>query len=685
MLPGTKEMSRLVALPLALVASLALGSTCHTGPDPTPADLCLTPLADDEPLCNPSAVDSPWGTSHRVSYAQASSPLPGPTPEASVTASHVVLPGTPIALAFSSQYDDGQVAIWGSPLGLEGAIAKLDYATFSVVDLYVPAEREVDPPDYTAGISGAYNAVDADDHFIVGRTRFLEVYADTVAGDRFSPIALVKREFLPDSAFCRGDDVVAGMVLTYDDHVAFVTEEAVVGVIPRDPAEMTAANLQAISLNGADCDDASIARDDLEIVSNSLAADENGGLYVVTSTTMYKFEIADGALGLVWEAAYEAGDGTSGVRLGAGSGSTPSLMGTDASDDRFVVITDGQDLMHLVLLWRDEIPADWTPLPGRDPRIACEIPVTFGDPQATVSLSEQSVLVRGQAAVVVNNLLSDESPFETLPPILRNLLSALEGGNPDQAPYGVERIDWDPLTRTCSSVWANAEISIPNGIPTMSAATGLFYGIGQRDGVWGVEGVDFETGESKLFAPAAQTACSQEAIDSINPLILPIVTPVLERLPGSCENSFYAGTEVGPDGGIVTGTFQGASRYLPSFELPPDYGAQGHAGVRQGIDLADRVLRGLSSGDLAGALDAARRGVVQLDHTSEALWQAWRRGAGPDAKVQQRLANAARYRFEFVGEILAQPAPDPEDLAAAEYAMQVAALKLLYADTLSGS
>ena len=36
-------------------------------------------------------------------------------------------------------------------------------------------------------------------------------------------------------------------------------------------------------------------------------------------------------------------------------------------DDRLVVITDGQPLMHLVFLWRDAIPEDWVgePLAGR--------------------------------------------------------------------------------------------------------------------------------------------------------------------------------------------------------------------------------------------------------------------------------------------------------------------------------
>ena len=675
-------MLRRLALPLVLSAALLLGSKC---PPPAAPGPCLSPLADDEPLCNPSAVDSPWGTTHRASYAQASSPFAGPAPGQTVTAEHVVLPGPPIGLDFSSVYADGGVAVWGSPLGLAGAVVKLDHETFEVIDLYIPADREPDPPSFNAGISGAYNAVDRDDRFIVGRTTFLEVYADSAPGDRFSPIGLAKREFLPDSAFCRSDDIIAGMVLTYDEHVAFVTEEAVLGVIPRDPAQMTAENLQTLSVNGSDCDDPSVPRDELEIVSNSLAADEDGGIYLVTSAAMYKFRFEGGVLSLEWRAGYEAGDASvSPIRLGPGSGSTPSLMGTAFADDRFVVITDGQELMHLVLFWRDEIPADWTPLPGRDPRIACEFPVTFGDSGASRSLSEQSVLVRGHAAVVVNNLLQDESQIPPIP-IIRNAFAALLGGDPDLAPFGIERIDWDPETRSCQSVWANDEISIPNGIPAMSQATGLFYGIGQRDGVWGLEGVDFDTGESRLFAPASLTECSQEAVDSINPLLLLFIGDTLESLPGSCENSFFAGTEVGPDGAIVTGTFQGASKYTPDTVTPVPPLTRADAGVRQGIDMADRALAHLPD-DVARAMDATRRGVTQLGATLEAFAAAvedgGRHAVFPPAR--QTLTSVARTKLSRASELLAAPEPGKKETSKVERLVESARHLLVRVDEMGG-
>jgi len=302
---------------------------------------------------------------------------------------------------------------------------------------------------------------------------------------------------------------------------------------------------------------------DLEATSNSIAADENGGIYVVTSQAMYRINWDGADISLGWRAEYQAGSGQVGVRLGAGSGSTPSLMGTTPTEDRFVVFTDGQDLMHLVLMWRDDVPAGWEPIaPGRDLRIACEIPVTFGDDSATASLSEQSVLVRGYASVVVNNLLANPDAFAGQLPILQNLNSALVGGDPAEAPYGIERVDWNPETQECQVVWANPQPSIPNAIPTMSERTGLIYAQGQREGVWGLEAIDFDTGDSVFFEQAPDEGC--EMLSAYVPFLERAASAeVVSRLPRSCENSAYAAATVGPDGSLYQGTWQGLTRYRP--------------------------------------------------------------------------------------------------------------------------
>lgn len=601
---------------LILAAALGCSSSPSTssGYNPTTdlSNLCTTPLAPHEPVCSTAFGDTVWSGSHRASYAQGSSPFAGPSDSVNTESAHLELPGAgvPVIASFSAPYEDGGRAVWSTVTGADAAIVKVDHETFEIIDWYVPGDREVDPPTFTLGLSGAYTAIDSKNRFIVGRTRFVSFFGDSTDGDRSSPIELEKRIFMPDEAFCNESDVIAGMSLTYDGHLAFATELGNLFVIPSDADPDNLGDVPVTSTN-QDCANADEA--DLEIVSNSIAVDENGGIYVLTSAAMYRFDWDGSALSLGWRAGYQTAEEVpSPIRLGPGSGSTPSLMGTAAADDRFVVITDGLGLMNLVLFWRDEVPADWEPIaPGKDPRIACEIPIDFGT-GATTAISEQSVAVRGYSAVVVNDLLRDPTinppSMLALGALAQNTVSALEGGIPDKAPFGIERIDWDPETRSCATVWANSEVSVPNGIPSISQGSGLVYGAGQRNGRWGLEGLDFETGESRVWVEAGAGTCRPEHVMILS--ILPGVADVLAVVPDSCENSFYAATTVGPDGTVYQGTLNGVSRYVPAASEPLASDEQTAEGIEQALDLLDRSKSDAPSS--IGERDYLRRAIAQL-------------------------------------------------------------------------
>jgi hypothetical protein len=556
-------LSTAAAIAWATAGLVAAALVAGVGaPGALAAPTCTTPDSAGEPPCNPYLPDSPWGASHRNAYAQASSPYPGIAAGAKVSAHHVYLPGIPIQLQFTSKYRDGGRAVWGSLVDAfdRRAVFKLDQRSGRLIDLYIPAEREANPPKTEAGgVTGAYSILDRDGRFIVPRQRTIDVFADSRKGDRSSPIRLVKRFAPPARAFCGASDKFVGATMTYDGMIAFATERGVVGVVPRLPSRMTARNVRTVSLDPAHCRGARA-----EIVSNSIAADEDGGIYVVTSRLMHRvsWNAERKTLRPAWQGRYVTKGATSAVRLGPGSGSTPTVMGTGRQRDRFVAITDGAKLMNMVLMWRGAIPKGWKPIaPGKDRRIACEVPVRFGDPHATSSLSEQSLAVRGYAAINVNNRIPDESPFAGASGVLLNALAALEGGNPANAPHGMERIDWDPRTRTCHRVWANRDISVPNGIPTMSAASGLVYGIRQEQGRWGVAGLDFRTGRVRLDAPAPDGTCTPQALAGLPDAAKAALSATIARLPQSCGDSFYAATEVGPDRTIWTGTFLGVTVY----------------------------------------------------------------------------------------------------------------------------
>jgi hypothetical protein len=514
-----------------LLAATVLAVLAAAAPAVAAGPTCLTPVAAHEPPCNPHLADSGWGGSHRGSYASGSSPYPAPRAGDKVSWQHVLLPGSltqvPIIIDFSSPYPGGGRAAFMSVVSSPDVrgVHKVDVASGRVISSLT------EPPAFGGAlISGAYNLLDRDNHLFVGRARALDVFGDVRPSELSSPIAKLRSFALPDSALCGNDDRLVGITMTYDGHIAFASELGAVGVVPRRLDRLDAAHLKTLKLCG-------------ETVSNSISADETGGIYVVTSKHMHRVQWDGETLRSAWTADYETGGAATGVRLGEGSGSTPDVMGTSHDKQRFVVITDGQPLMHLVLFWRDAIPTGWQPIaPGKDRRIACEVPVTFGDPNATASSSEQSVLTSGYTSIIVNNTLKNEALFAALPAQQRQILAALAGEDPINAPYGLERIDWDPATRTCRSVWANRTVSIPNAVPTLSTASGLVYGDGQRLGVWGLEGVDIATGASKLRVDA---------------------------LPGPQDNSLYAATEVGPDGAIWQGVGGGIDIYRGPVQAPP--------------------------------------------------------------------------------------------------------------------
>jgi hypothetical protein len=338
------------------------------------------------PPDNPFAADSPWPMSHCNSYTQSSSPFPGPTAK-NVGEVHFVPSGHSITLALSSAYKDGSRAIWGADL-ISGSIFKLrtEDSEISLVDTRARNATAL-------GITTAYSVLDSDGNYFNPSATGIESFADETSGDSTSRIRQTGSITFSEQEI---QGSIAGMTLTYDGWLAFATSAGTVGVVSRD---LSAYHL--VQLEGE--------------VSNSIAADENGGIYVVTSEKMVRVQWTGSELTVdegsgAWSANYEIGGDPVAGRLGVGSGSTPSLMGV-GDQDRFVVITDGQQLMHLVLFWRDDIPEKWEPIAsGKDRRIAAEVPVTFGDAAATSSVSEQSVLIHGYGAVVVNNDNGEEAP-----------------------------------------------------------------------------------------------------------------------------------------------------------------------------------------------------------------------------------------------------------------------------------
>ena len=239
-----------------------------------------------------------------------------------------------------------------------------------------------------------------------------------------------------------------------------------------------------------------------ELLTNSFAVDARSGIYVATGAlvpttpgTMRKLvwtgsSISDDEADGAWSSPYEGGSWAPAVKVGTGTGSTPTLVGFEDGQDHLVVITDGRDRMNLVAFWRDEIPEGFTQRPGTlSARIADQIPVTAGlDPDIPWIQSEQSVATCARGAIVVNNVTPEGQTDR--------LVDVMASGPVTPPARGVERFEWNPVEHRWTSVWTRADLASISMVPVVSTTSRIacINTYSEPDG-WEVTGLDWDTGE----------------------------------------------------------------------------------------------------------------------------------------------------------------------------------------------
>ena len=290
-------------------------------------------------------------------------------------------------------------------------------------------------------------------------------------------------------------------------------------------------------------------------VRNGVAIDADGGLYIASQEHMHKLVWTEGRLSIdaedgAWTARYLNG-------WGHGTGATPSLMGF-RDEDRFVVITDGEPLMNVVLFWRDGIPEAWEPPAGApDRRIAGMLPANMDDPVLEAIQSEQSVVVAGHGALVVNNAPAGVPWY--LPTQAETLLISFLGSAPRYQPHGVQKFEWDAKARKLRQAWVNRDVSSPSCVPIVSYPSDRVYLIGARDNRWTLEALDWGSGRSAFHT----------------------------EIGGQRFNPLFSGTELDEAGRIHYGTPWGRVRLAPQSDSRSETGG----GVAQARDGRNRARR----------------------------------------------------------------------------------------------
>ena len=466
---------------------------------------------------NPYLADSVYPLGHGDAAQQDAVPVAGPEYPGPSFEPHevqyVASGPAQFGASTSGPYADGRRVYWAN--GLD-RIVKIDFDTFEPLATYwfegvkrwteQEADAAIDYFDtHDAGVSslwrafreasklrdlsGVYTVLDVDNnYYIADKDGRITAYGDADPNDPASPIVKLRSAQLPAEV----TGFTVGMNMTFDGWLIIPTEHGYLVALSRDFSRHRVVRLRHSEGAG----EKATRPTGYGWVRNGAAIDRDGGIYIASQAHMHKVvwsgerlstDPADGA----WAAPY-LND------WGHGTGATPSLMGFGA-EDRFVVITDGQPKMNVVLFWRDRIPRDWSALPGAPHRrIAGMRPATMGNPRLTEIQSEQSVVVAGYGALVVNN--NPRNPPWYLPGQAQRLLVSYLGSSPEHQPYGVQKFEWDASARALREAWVNVEVSSPSCVPIVSHDSNRVYLIGARNDQWTLEALDWTTGSSEYHS-----------------------------------------------------------------------------------------------------------------------------------------------------------------------------------------
>ena len=349
--------------------------------------------------------------------------------------------------------------------------------------------------------NGRHNLFDRDGfHYCVyDGTRVLKSTDDNVARE---PVRAVKSVDLSDAIapqIAMAVTRIVGLAMTYDGFLAAAAPGALV-ILDRD---LEVRSFAAFSD---------------EVVENSIAVDDKGGIYVVTSRRMHRIAWNGEQLSIderrgAWTAGYEWTSDDHMREKGSvsrGSGTTPVLMGFGDDPDKLVIIADGAESgANLVAFWRDEIPADFEQKPGaKSRRIADQTRIDI----STLTI-EPPPNVLGYGVAVLNS---------TYPrPVAQSgLANAFTAGITRPPPLGIQKFTWNTQSRRFDRGWINPAIDNSDMmVPVVSAATGLLYAAHKQHGVCQYLGIDWVTGEIKARWICPDDSCIWNAFGGITVIL----------------------------------------------------------------------------------------------------------------------------------------------------------------------
>ncbi len=328
-----------------------------------------------------------------------------------------------------------------------------------------------------------------------------------VVQDTGTSLELVKDH---DVSRVTGGSGIQSALPDWRGRIWFVTQSGVVGFVTR------AGKVRSRHLRAG------------ETIANSFAMDESGGVFIVSTHALYRFDAVEGRPHVTWRRTYDRGSTTKPGQVSQGSGTTPTLIGrADSRGGGSIAITDNADPRMNVLVFRRGKAG-----PGRRP--LCRQPVF-----AKGRSADENSLVSVPGGLIAENNHGYAGPL----PAGSSLRSA------DTTP-GAVRIDVDYRHGGCHVAWRNDRIRIPTLVSKVSLANGLLYTYTHP------APDELPWKYAALPAPLAPEAWFLTAVDARTG------RQVWSKLAGTGLgfNNNYAPVSLGRDGAAYVGTLGGLVR-----------------------------------------------------------------------------------------------------------------------------
>ena len=190
-----------------------------------------------------------------------------------------------------------------------------------------------------------------------------------------------------------------------------------------------------------------------ETIANSFAMDESGGVFVVSTSALYRFDVSHGKPVVTWRKSYDNGSREKPGQVSQGSGTTPTLIDSASSaGGGSIAITDNADpKMHVLVFRRGKAGPGKTPLCNK---------AVFASGQS----DDENSLISVPGGLIAENNYGYTGP----------LPSGASTRSPTTTP-GLVRVDVDYQHGGCHIAWSNTTARVPTAVSKVDLSNGLLY------------------------------------------------------------------------------------------------------------------------------------------------------------------------------------------------------------------